>query len=1197
MLTAVLTSLGTVLGGGTLDEAGSTRVPEGFAIERASVAEGSFLALCFDGDGRAIVGVEDGPIRRLADADGDGLFEREEVFQPDLTGCQGLAWSAAATYAVARRGDRAGVWRIGRDGAATLLVPLTSRSEHGAHGLAFGPDGALFLACGNEGSIDSGATGGMSLERVLDGGLLTTLADPMGVGAETRIPYGFVARIDPSSGAWGYHSIGYRNHYDLAFDREGELFTVDSDMEYDEGLPWYRPVRALHARFGLDFGFRRGSSVWPDARIGCAGSMGEAGRGSPTGVTFGAGARFPPRWRDALYCGDWSRGRIVAFALEPRGGTYSARAEDFADGPACASVTALRVGPDGALYFLRGGRGLRGPMQRIAWRGTPVPTESGLHDVDVLANVEPAGDPSPDELARGDATSATARRVRRLCERLARRSVVDQRYELPLARLTSETDPALVLAARAAIARLAPDALRATANAAWNVKAPEAIATGALLRAMAGVDPWTRADIERALQSARQSARFPATALRALSIAAQRGLVARDDLRDGLDTSAERAARAPSVAAWSDPSAAWEWDELDAHAGGARAIERFLERTRSAAPRADAIRAAWLACAAPGWTASALAQFLAWYETTRAWSGGASFRGYLEALRERAASDEAVVAELARDDGACAALPPPALAFLLRRTAAIDDARRATLGVRVEDLARRFAELTERHAREPRGDARRAALSEIAGSRDEPALAWLRERARVSAEERGLALIALARAGRAEDAALLVGGLDASEFGAPKACADALMALSEPPSDAAIWSRVLDRARAQGHPRGWLALRVLARWLETPAPEARPERFDEDWRRIQAAVRRRFPALSEAAAPGPRRAYDPERLRRFLNATRARPASADAGSRVFVRATCASCHTIGGRALVAEISKGASGPDLGGVTKRLRGDELFDAVARPSLSISDQFRSIVVETRDERRFEGRVHRDDARGVELVESDGRMVEIAAEDVLARRASTVSAMPEGLLAALTFEEVRDLFAFLAADGATDDPLPPWEPLFGPTLDGEWTGGGGHFALEDGVLVGRAPRLPGPEYLLSRRSAADFELEFDVLVTRGGNSGLQYRSAARAEPEPVGYQADIGQVYWGSLYASDGRGLIHEADARLQRAAVEPDGWNHYFLRVTGDRHVIEVNGQVLTDVRDARHGDGRFAWQLHEGLEMEVRVDGARIRVLR
>src|SRR5699024_11868064 len=61
---------------------------------------------------------------------------------------------------------------------------------------------------------------------------------------------------------WELVSMGYRNTYDAAVSPEGELFTYDNDMEWDMGLPWYRPTRILHAVSGSDYGWRSGRGKW-----------------------------------------------------------------------------------------------------------------------------------------------------------------------------------------------------------------------------------------------------------------------------------------------------------------------------------------------------------------------------------------------------------------------------------------------------------------------------------------------------------------------------------------------------------------------------------------------------------------------------------------------------------------------------------------------------------------------------------------------------------------------------------------------------------------------------------------------------------------------------------------------------------------------------------------------------------------------
>jgi len=79
---------------------------------------------------------------------------------------------------------------------------------------------------------------------------------------------------------------GFRNSYDIAFNTEGELFTFDSDMEWDMGAPWYRPTRIVHCVSGGDYGWRSGSGVWPAYYPDSLPPMNDIGPGSPTGVVL-----------------------------------------------------------------------------------------------------------------------------------------------------------------------------------------------------------------------------------------------------------------------------------------------------------------------------------------------------------------------------------------------------------------------------------------------------------------------------------------------------------------------------------------------------------------------------------------------------------------------------------------------------------------------------------------------------------------------------------------------------------------------------------------------------------------------------------------------------------------------------------------------------------------------------------------------
>jgi putative heme-binding domain-containing protein len=85
-------------------------------------------------------------------------------------------------------------------------------------------------------------------------------------------------------------------------------------------------------------------------------------------VFFGYGARFPARFEEALFICDWSYGRILAVHVEERGASYRGRFETFVSGRPL-NVTDGCIGPDGALWFLTGGRGTQSGLYRVTWQG------------------------------------------------------------------------------------------------------------------------------------------------------------------------------------------------------------------------------------------------------------------------------------------------------------------------------------------------------------------------------------------------------------------------------------------------------------------------------------------------------------------------------------------------------------------------------------------------------------------------------------------------------------------------------------------------------------------------------------------------------------------------------------------------------------------------------------------------------------
>lgn len=249
-------------------------------------------------------------------------------------------------------------------------------AEHGNHSVVETPEkDGLFIVNGNYTPAPELTSSRLpSWEEDL---LLPRQWDMRGNARGIFAPGGYIARIDPNGTEWEMFSIGYRNQYDAAVNPHGELFTFDSDMEYDLGMPWYRPTRLLHVTSGSDFGWRSGSGKWKDYYEDSLPAIVNIGRGSPTGLVFGTGAKFPARYQHALYGLDWLYGTIYAFHLSPDGSSYTAEVEKFLSGNELPMTDAV-IGSDGALYFITGGRANDTKLYRVVYTGDETTSPADL---------------------------------------------------------------------------------------------------------------------------------------------------------------------------------------------------------------------------------------------------------------------------------------------------------------------------------------------------------------------------------------------------------------------------------------------------------------------------------------------------------------------------------------------------------------------------------------------------------------------------------------------------------------------------------------------------------------------------------------------------------------------------------------------------------------------------------------------------
>ena len=345
-------------------------------------SQGSWVAMAFDPKGRIIVSDQDdkGVFRVTLPTAQAGIkveslpgfpYEPIDWGKRRVGGALGLLYAFDSLYVSTMKG----FYRVrDTDGDDAfdefkLLKRLNYGYEHSAHSIIQTADGkGLYLVSGNFTRTPEGT---VSVQPPVwqEDSLLPSFPDPMGHAVGLKPPGGWVCRISPDGTDWKMIASGFRNSVDIALNREGELFTYDSDMEFDVGVPWYRPTRINHITSGAEFGWRSGSGVWLDYFADSLGSVLDIGPGSPTAMSFGYDANFPPEFRDKLFICDWTFGTIFTVDLEENGSTYTGRKTEFLHGSPL-NIAAMRFGPDGAMYFVTGGRTTASRLYRIRYTGT-----------------------------------------------------------------------------------------------------------------------------------------------------------------------------------------------------------------------------------------------------------------------------------------------------------------------------------------------------------------------------------------------------------------------------------------------------------------------------------------------------------------------------------------------------------------------------------------------------------------------------------------------------------------------------------------------------------------------------------------------------------------------------------------------------------------------------------------------------------
>lgn len=336
-------------------------VPEGFVVSKFAGDDLTHdtWAMTIADDGRVAVSGP-GYIKILLDHNADGVADDMHLVPGDARNAHGLLWIgndllSVQPHGIFRHRDR------DRDGLPESNPELFYKlpgggGEHGPHGIRKGPDGWFYLACGNNTRIGKGA--------------ITTRTSPI-----VEPSQGTVLRISPDGKQSEVIAHGFRNHYDIAFNKHGHLFTFDSDGERDHQLPWYSFCRVFHVRIGGHHGWllpgHQRSFNRPPYFFDSVDRLAEIDRGSPTGVEVYRHTQFPRKYRDGLFFACWTYGRVYFTPLVRERDSYQRHVtETFlrTTGNVGFAPSDIAVHPpSGDLFVAVGGRGTRGAVYRISY--------------------------------------------------------------------------------------------------------------------------------------------------------------------------------------------------------------------------------------------------------------------------------------------------------------------------------------------------------------------------------------------------------------------------------------------------------------------------------------------------------------------------------------------------------------------------------------------------------------------------------------------------------------------------------------------------------------------------------------------------------------------------------------------------------------------------------------------------------------
>ena len=149
--------------------------------------------------------------------------------------------------------------------------------------------------------------------------------------------------------------------------------------------------------------------------------------------------------------------------------------------------------------------------------------------------------------------------------------------------------------------------------------------------------------------------------------------------------------------------------------------------------------------------------------------------------------------------------------------------------------------------------------------------------------------------------------------------------------------------------------------------------------------------------------------------------------------------------------------------------------------------------------------------------------------------------------------------------------------------------YWSVQNGAIVGTKgdQKIHGNQFLWYDKKVKDFKLTLQVKqIPFAANAGIQFRSKREPNGQAIGYQADIGKGWWGSLYHEHGRKILAR-NLDTEGKNLKPEKWNNYEVLAVEHRIWLAINGKITVALRDPMGElEGQISLQVHGGMPQKV-----------